>query len=134
MKKFLAVLLAFALVLGGCSKDDGKTVWEEIKLSPAAKLELPDGPCAYVDSEIDLVRSFADLELVEVQVATDGESGWLYRISFNPSDRVLNVDEIVVSFYKGYVQVGEEYYTAPEGVEFESVLQWAESKFDYFVK
>lgn len=129
MKKLLAVWLAFALALGGCSKGGGVTVWEAIRHSPAAKLELPDGSCAYVDSEIDLVRSFADLELVAAQGEPEEGDGWLYRIVFNPVDRVKDADEIAVEFYEGYVLVGGERYAVTEGV-----LRWAESKFEYFMR
>lgn len=62
------------------------------------------------------------------------KSDWLYRIVFNPADKVTGADEIVVSFHEKYVQIDSEYYLTSANVEFESVLQWAESKFDYFME
>lgn len=97
-------------------------------------MELPDGSSVYVDSEIDSIRSFADLDLMASPLEpADNESDWLYRIIFNPSEKVSDANEIIVSFHEKYVQIDSEYYQTPEGVEFESILQWAESKFDYFI-
>ncbi len=136
MKRLLTLLIAFALTfsIAGCSKNNGKTVLDMIKVSPAATLELPDGSSVYVDSEIDSIRSFADLDLMQAPLEpADNEDDWLYRIVFNPSEKVTDANEIIVSFHEKYVQIDSEYYLTPEGVEFESVLQWAESKFDYFI-
>lgn len=128
----IALTLAFSLI--GCSKHSNETVFDAIKLSPAAKIELPDGSSAYVDSEIDSIRSFADLELMEASLKpADNESDWLYRIIFNPSEKVKNTDEIIVSFHEKYIQINSEYYLTAEGVPFDGVLEWAESKFDYFI-
>lgn len=142
MKRLFTLLIVFALAFSitGCSKTNGKTVFDRtktlfdmIKASPAARMELPDGSSVYVDSEIDSLRSFADLDLSAAPMEpADNEDDWLYRIVFNPSEKVANADEIVVSIHEKYVQIDIEYYLPPQGVEFESVLQWAESKFDYF--
>lgn len=136
MKRLFTMLIVFALAFSitGCSKSNDKTVLDIIKVSPAATMELPDGSSVYVDSEIDSIRSFADLDLMASPLEpADNEDDWLYRIVFNPSEKVTDTNEIIVSFHEKYVQIDSEYYLTPEGVEFESVLQWAESKFDYFI-
>lgn len=136
MKKLFFILIAFVLMFSitGCSKNNDKTVLDRIKASPAATLELPDGSSVSVDSEIDSVRSFADLDLSEAPLEpADSETDWLYRIVFNPKDKVTNADEIIVSFHEKYVQIDSEYFLPPADVEFESILQWTESKFDYFM-
>ena len=61
------------------------------------------------------------------------KSDWLYGIIFNPNDKMANVDKIIVSFHEKYVQIDSEYYLTPEDVEFESILRWAEYKFDYII-
>ena len=137
MKRILIFLitltLAFSLI--GCSKESNKTVFDTIRNSAVAKLELPNESFAYVDSEIASLRSFADLDLMETTLEpADNESDWIYRIIFNPSEKVKNNDEIIVSFHEKYIQIGSEYYLTAEGVEFDSVLEWVSSKFDYFVK
>ena len=130
----LLIVLTLAFSLMGCSKHSNDTVFDVIKFSPAAKIELPDGSAAYIDGEIASIRSFADLELmVTPLVPDDNESDWLYRIVFNPSEKVTNADEIIVSFHEKYIQINSEYYLTAEGVSFDSVLEWAESKFDYFI-
>lgn len=136
MKKWVTMLIAFSLAFSitGCTKNNDKTVLDMIKASPAATMELPDGSSVYVDSEIDSIRSFADLDLMAAPLEpADSESDWLYRIVFNPNDKVMNADEVIVSFHEKYVQIDSEYYLTPEDVEFESILQWVESKFDYFI-
>ena len=54
MKKILALLSAFVLTLSlsGCSKGGSETIFDAIKLSSTAKMELPDGSFMYVDSKI----------------------------------------------------------------------------------
>ncbi len=136
MKRLFTMLIVFVLLFSitGCSKSSDKTLLDIIKVSPAAMLELPDGSSIYVDSEIDFIRSFAYLDLMESPMEpTDNENDWLYRIVFNPSEKVINADEIIVSFHEKYVQIDSEYYITSSGVEFESILQWVESKFDYFI-
>lgn len=128
----IALTLAFSLI--GCSNQSNETVFDAIWHSPAAKLELPDGSSVFVDSEINALRSIADLDLIETTLEpADNESDWLYRIVFNPSEKVTNANEIIVSFHEKYIQIDSEYYLTLEGVEFENVLQWAESKFNYFI-
>jgi len=136
MKRILALLSAFVLTLSlsGCSKGGSETIFDAIKLSSTAKMEFPDGSFMYVDSEISSISSFADLELMAAPLEpADEESDWLYRIIFNPSEKVPDADEIMVSFHSKYVQIDTEFYLTTEGVEFESILEWAESKFDYFM-
>lgn len=129
----IALILAFSLI--GCSTQSDETVFDTIRNSQAAKLELPDGTFIYVDSEIASLCTFAGLDIEEAPLEpADNESDWLYRIIFNPSEKVQNVNEVIVSFHEEYVQIDSEYYIGAEGVDFGGVLEWAESKFDYFIK
>ena len=64
----------------------------------------------------------------------DGEGDWTYRIVFDPAGSVQGRDPIVVSFHQDYVQIGEEFYLPENGVDYGSILDWARSKFDYFMK
>ena len=120
MKRVLTLVLVLVLSLSlfGCFKGSSESIFDTIRLSSAAKMELPDGSFTYVDSEISSVSSFADLELMAAPLEpADNESDWLYRIIFNPSEKVANADEIVVSFHSKYVQIGIEYYLTTEGVQ-----------------
>ena len=79
---FLAAVMVIAL--SACSSGKEKTVFEKIKESPAARLELPDGSGTIVDSEIQSLRSFADLNIQSSPLEpADSEEDWLYRIVFN---------------------------------------------------
>ena len=130
---FLAVMIVISLA--ACTSSKEKTVFDKIKESPAAKMELPEGTSTYVDSEIASLRSFADLEIQASPLEpADSEDDWLYRIVFNPSEKVTGTDEIIVSFHKDYLQINTEYYLPADGVSYESILEWAEGKFDYFLK
>ena len=130
---FLAAVMVIAL--SACSSVKEKTVFEKIKESPAARLELPDGSGTIVDSEIQSLRSFADLNIQSSPLEpADSEEDWLYRIVFNPSEKVTGNDEITVSFHEDYLQIDAEYYLPADGVSYESILEWAAGKFDYFLK
>ncbi|MBQ6356100.1 MAG: hypothetical protein IJI52_03270 [Solobacterium sp.] len=104
-----------------------------IRESPAARMELPDGSSTIIDSEIASLRSFADLDIKASPLEpADSEEDWLYRIVFNPSEKVTGADEIIVSFHSDYVQINTEYFLPADGVSYESILEWAEGKFAYF--
>lgn len=49
---------------------------------------------------------------MEMHVATvepaDEEDDWIYRMTFNPSEKVSGSEEIIVSFYETYVQINSE--------------------------
>ena len=137
MKRILILLFTFTLAFSliGCSKQSSETVFDTIRNSPMAKLELPNGTSAYVDGEIASLRSLADLGLMETTLEpANSESDWLYRIIFNPSEKMQNADEITVSFYGKYIQINSEYDITDEGVPFDGALEWVESKFDYFIR
>ena len=124
-----------AILLMACSPGKDETVFSRIIESPAARMELPDGSGTYVASEIALLRSFADLEIQPSPLEpADNEGDWLYRIIFNPSEKVTGAEEIVVSFHKDYIQINTEYYLPADGVSYESILEWAEGISEYFLK
>jgi|GEM_PF-5715160 len=137
MKKIITLMLASLMILSlaACSSPKEKTVFDLIKESPVAKMELPDGSNTYVDGEIAALRSFADLELIASPLEpADTEDDWLYRIVFNPSEKVKYANEIIVSFHQDYVQIGSEFYLPQNGVAFRSILEWAQLKFDFFLE
>lgn len=127
------IVLAVCLMTDPFSTKE-KSVFDKIEESPVAKMELPDGSAFYVDSEISLLRTFADLRLFESPLEpADTEEEWIYRIIYNPAERVKGTDEIIVSFHKDYVQINSEYYLPESGVSYSSILEWARGKYEYFL-
>jgi len=136
MKKLIVTILTLSMILSlaACSSTKDKSVFDLIKESPAARLELPDGSNCMVDSEIDSLKTIADLRLQAAPMEpSDSESDWLYRIVFNPSEKVKNTEEIILSFHQKYVQIGTEFYLPEEGVNFEDILDLVETKFEKFM-
>jgi len=136
--KRIAVFASLCLLLSalsGCGSAQEKSVFALIEESPAAKMLLPDGSTVFVDGEIAALQSFAELDIqASAMEPADGEEDWLYRIVFNPAEKVQGAGEIVVSFHEMYVQIGTEYYLPPEEVSYQSILEWAEGKFDYYME
>ena len=130
-----ALISVLITALAACTSNEKKSVFDMIRESPAAKLLLPDGSETIVDSEISSLHSFADLDIQESTMEpADTEEDWLYRIIFNPSEKVKDTEEIIVSFHKEYVQINTEYYLPGKDVSYQSILEWAEGKFAYFME
>ena len=134
MKRWLLLLIFLTAFVSGCAGPDRTSTFDLIRESPAAKMLLPDGSETIVDGEIDSLRSFADLRIEASPLEpADREEDWLYRIVYNPTEKVTGAKEIVVSFHKDYLQIGPEFYLPEKGVSYESILEWAEGKFAYFM-
>lgn len=129
----IIALFAIGIMLCGCSGKSENMTMNEIRNSAAAKLETPSDEIVYVDSEIATLISFADLDIqVAPMEPADNEEDWIYKITFNPSEKVSGSNEIVVAFHRSYIQIGSEFYLPKNGVEYSTILEWAESKVDYF--
>ena len=122
-----------ALTACSASKEKEKSIFDRIQESPVALMESSDGVKVYVWNQ-DLA-SFSSLEIEEATLEpADKEEDWLYRITYNPKDKVSNSEEITVSFHQNYIQIGSEFYLAKQGVDYDDILKWAESKHEYLVK
>ena len=141
--KLIVILIAVAIIIGGGFLDkylDHNTGTREytgdmIKISEAvaAKFETADGRSVLVDGEIDLLRSMSELEIQQAPMTpADDPDDWIYRITFNPVEKVPNGEEIVVSVHEKYLQIENEYYLPYGDVDFESILAWFDGKAAYF--
>ena len=129
----IIVILLLGMMLCGCSANSENEIMDEIRNSTMAKLETSGNESVYVDSEIATLKSFADLEIQAAPMEpADNEEDWVYRITFNPSEKVSGSNEIVVAFHGSYIQIGNEFYLPKSGVEYSSILEWIESKVEYF--
>ena len=141
--KLIVILIAVAIIIGGGFLDkylDHNTGTREytgdmIKISEAvaAKFETPDGRSVLVDGEVDLLRSMSELDIQQAPMTpADNPDDWIYRITFNPVEKVPNGEEIVVSVHEKYLQIENEYYLPYGNVDFESILSWFDGKAAYF--
>lgn len=141
--KLIVMLVAISMIVGGGCLDkylDHNTGTKEytgdmIKISEAvaAKFETADGKTVMVDGEIHLLRSMSELEIQQAPMTpADNPDDWIYRITFNPVEKVPNGEEIVVSVHEKYLQIGTEYYLPYGNVDFKSILEWFDGKAAYF--
>ena len=141
--KLIVILIAVAIIIGGGFLDkylDHNTGTREytgdmIKISEAvaAKFETADGRSVLVDGEIDLLRSMSELDIQQAPMTpADDPDDWIYRITFNPVEKVPNGEEIVVSVHEKYMQIENEYYLPYGDFDFESILAWFDGKAAYF--
>ncbi|MCR4722464.1 MAG: hypothetical protein K5629_01645 [Eubacteriales bacterium] len=138
MKKTISVLLAIIMLVGltACvtSKTEEKSVFEKMQDSPVQLMESSDGTRVYVwNNELNSLSSF-ELEKSPIK-PSDKEEDWLYRIIYNPKDKMNNGEEIVVFFYSDYLQINSDYYLPKQGgADYSFILNWAEMKFKWLVK
>ena len=141
--KLIVILIAVAIIIGGGFLDkylDHNTGTREytgdmIKISEAvaAKFETADGRSVLVDGEVDLLRSMSELDIQQAPMTpADDPDDWIYRITFNPVERVPNGEEIVVLVHEKYLHIENEYYLPYGNVDFESILSWFDGKAAYF--
>ena len=141
--KIIVMFIAVAIIVGGGCIDnylDHNTGTHEytadmykISEAVAARFEVADGKSVVIDSEIKLLTSLADLELQAAPMTpADDPEDWVYRITFNPTEKVPNGEEIVVSVHEKYIQIGAEYYLPKDGVNFDTIMEWFDGKAAYF--
>ena len=142
--KIIVMLVAIAVIIGGGFIDnylDHNTGTHEytadmfrISESVAARFETADGKSIVIDSEIDLLTSLAELEIQEAPMTpADDPEDWIYRITYNPVDKVPNGEEVIVYVHEKYLQIGAEYYLPIGDVSFDSILEWFDGKAAYFI-
>lgn len=142
--KIIVMVVAVALIIGGGFIDnylEYNTETHEytadmlsISESVVARFETADGNSVVVDSEIDLLTSLAELAIQEVPMTpADDPEDWIYRITYNPIDKVPNGEEVIVYVHRKYLQIGSEYYLPIGDVCFVSILDWFDGKAAYFI-
>lgn len=141
MKKTVAVCSIVILVLGVAigwwlikenqAKQEASLI-DKIAEAPCAKFEScdPNDKCLFITSEIKtLSDAFSSLNIVDSEKSV---SDWIYRITFNCNELVVDGEEIVVLIGTDAMSINGESYCTPEGVPFESVVELFESKYNYF--
>lgn len=142
--KVIVMVVAVAFIIGGSFIDnylDHNTGTHEytadmfrISESVAARFESAEGKSVIVDSEIDLLTSLVELEIQEAPMTpADNPEDWIYRITYNPVDKVPDGEEVIVYVHEKYLQIGSEYYLPIGDVSFDSILEWFDGKAAYFI-
>ena len=141
--KIVIMVVAIAVIVGGGFIDsylehntgahEYTSDMYKISEAVAAKFESADGDIAPIDSEIAVLTSLAELEIQEAPMTpADDPEDWIYRLTFNPAEKVPNGEEIIVLVHEKYIQIGDEYYLPKDGVSFDSILDWFNGKATYF--
>lgn len=143
MKKTVAVCCMVILVLGVAigwwliKENQPKpevSLIDEIAEAPCAKFEScdPNDKCLFITSEIKtLSNDFSSLNIVNSDKPV---SDWIYRITFNCKELVIDGQEIVILIGTDAMSINGECYCTPEGVPFESVVELFDSKYKYFAE
>ena len=108
---FAVIIIGLAFSACSAQKEKRGTVFDEIQNSSVALMESSDGDKVYVWNMLDL-GSLASLRIEETSLEpADKEDDWMYRITYNPKDKVKNGEEIIVSFHREYIQIGTKLYS-----------------------
>lgn len=135
---FTGILLLVCFILfslTSCKTDEAENdVLEEVRSAPVVKLESIEQQ----DSEpilVDNVGTVASISDMRIQPSTDTfDEEWLYRFTYNPQEKVIDGHEITVLFGLGSMEIDGTTYTPEAGVEYDTILEWAEGVYNYYIE
>lgn len=126
--KFLLLALLFCIALTACGEE--KDVMEEIYSAPIVKVESAEtGAVIFANNDVTVTKQLSGLNIQPSDENFNGE--WLYRFTYNPSEKVKGADEIVVLFGQEDLQIDGATYVADPGVPYSRILDWAELAYSY---
>lgn len=136
MKKIwmiLCLIFIASFTLSSCNQK-GKTddIWEQVRSAPVVKLESAqqDEEPIFVDNT-GSVTAIADMRIQPSDQTFDEE--WIYRFTYNPHEKVLDSQEIVILFGSSSLSADGTTYLPEEGVPYDSILEWAESLYQSYL-
>ncbi len=109
-------------------------VFARIGSAPCAKFEYCESEePIFVTSEIrQLSTSFLSLTLEGSDIPV---SDWIYRVTFYNSETFAGEDEeIVILVGEDSLSVNGEIYSTPEEIPYESILEYYDGKYQYFME
>lgn len=136
MKKIwmiLCLIFIASFTLSSCNQavqtDD---IWEQVRSAPVVKLESAqqNEEPIFVDNT-GSVTAIADMRIQPSDQTFDEE--WIYRFSYNPHEKVLDSQEIVILFGDSSLSAGRTTYLPEESVPYDSILEWAESLYQSYL-
>ena len=130
---FLSCIILLTLAACNASKPEND-VLEEIRSAPVVKLESAgqqDSQPIFVDN-VGTTTSIADMRIQNSNSEFSEE--WIYRFTYNPNEKVIDGQEIVVLFGSTSMEIDGTAYIPEDGVEYDTILQWAEGAYNYYVE
>ena len=136
MKKIwmiLCLIFIASFTLSSCNQavqtDD---IWEQVRSAPVVKLEWAqqDEEPIFVDNT-GSVTAIADMRIQPSDQTFDEE--WIYRFTYNPNEKVLDSQEIVILLGSSSLSADGTTYLPEEGVPYDSILEWAESLYQSYL-
>ncbi len=125
------VLIASILWIRKINAPEETNVFDEIYRAGAVKFEYVDAPddIIYISSYVSILSySVCSLDLVRCDEPV-GE--WIYRITFNCKELVINVHEIELIVGNNAVSINGESYTTREGVPYEGLIDIFAAKYKW---
>ena len=136
MKKIwmiLCLIFIASFTLSSCNqKVKTDDIWEQVRSAPVVKLEWAqqDEEPIFVDNT-GSVTAIADMRIQPSDQTFDEE--WIYRFTYNPHEKVLDSQEIVILFGSSSLSADGTTYLPEEGVPYDSILEWAESLYQSYL-
>ena len=129
----LCLIFIASFTLSSCNQavqtDD---IWEQVRSAPVVKLEWAqqNEEPIFVDNT-GSVTAIADMRIQPSDQTFDEE--WIYRFSYNPHEKVLDSQEIVILFGDSSLSADGTTHLPEEGVPYDSILEWAESLYQSYL-
>ena len=136
MKKIwmiLCLIFIASFTLSSCNQAvQSDDIWEQVRSAPVVKLESAqqDEEPIFVDNT-GSVTAIADMRIQPSDQTFDEE--WIYRFTYNPNEKVLDSQEIVILFGSSSLSADGTTYLPEEGVPYDSILEWAESLYQSYL-
>lgn len=134
---FAIILLSCIILLSLTACNVSKTendVLEEIRSAPVVKLESAiqqDSQPFFVDNA-GTTTSIADMRIQSS--AEEFSEEWIYRFTYNPNEKMIDGHEIVVLFGLTSMEIDGTAYIPEDGVEYDTILEWAEGVYNYYME
>ncbi len=129
----IIILYSLCLLLSGCKSDETESsIFEEIRTAPVVKLEFAEqqeNEPLFIDNA-GTTTSIADMNIIPSDEEFIQE--WLYRFTYNPQEKVIDGQEIVVLFGSSAIEIDGATYVPEDGVSYEAILEWAEGVYNYY--
>lgn len=130
----LIVTIFLRFYFYGTYHSEKSNILDDISNSVAVKLEYSadkENSPVLIDNNLTPAHNFASLAIRSSEGAPDGS--WIYRFTYNPKEKVLNSEEILVLFGENSLSINGVLYIPEDGVDYKMILEWAENIYEYYI-